>query len=52
MNLVFILKILIFIMLVIIAALLFINRGAENQSKVRLAFILLLILFILSLLMF
>lgn len=52
MNLVLILKIVTFIMLVVIAALLFINREAENQSKARLAFILLLILFILSLLMF
>lgn len=52
MDLVLILKIVTFIMLVVIAALLFINRKAENQSKARLAFILLLILFILALFMF
>ena len=46
MDLITILRIVLFIFLVIIAALLYVNRNAENQSKVRIAFILILVMFV------
>ena len=52
MDLITILRIVLFIFLVIIAALLYVNRNAENQSKVRIAFILILVMFVAQFLLF
>lgn len=52
MDIVSILKIVTLIMLVIISVLLFINRKAENQNMARLAFIILLVMFIIMLFLF
>ena len=52
MDLITILRIVLFIFLVIIAALLYVNRNAENQSKVRIAFILILVMSVAQFLLF
>ena len=52
MNLITTLQIFNLLLLIIIAVLLFINRKAENQTKMRLAFLILLVLFILEVFMF
>lgn len=52
MDLVFTLRLVNLILLVIIAVLLFINRKAENQKFARIAFLVLLVLFILQLFIF
>lgn len=46
MDLLIILRIILFIFFVIIAILLVINKDAENQNKIRIAFILLVLMFI------
>lgn len=50
MDLILTLRIINIILLVIIAALLIINRKAENQRMARIAFLVLLVMFILQLL--
>ena len=52
MDLVFTLRLVNFLLLVIIAALLFINRNAENQKFARLGFLILLVLFIVQFFIF
>lgn len=52
MDLATILRIINVVLLIIIAVLLYINRKAENQTLPRLAFIILLVMFILQLVMF
>lgn len=51
MDLLTILRIILGIFLVIIAALLVVNRNAENQNKIRLAFVLFVILYVVQFLM-
>lgn len=52
MDLVFTLRLVNLILLIIIAALLFINRNAENQKFARLGFVILLVLFIVQMFIF
>ena len=52
MNLITTLQIFNLLLLIIIAILLFINRKAEYRTKMRLAFLILLVLFVLEVFMF
>lgn len=50
MDMIMLLRLVNLIFLIIIGVLLFINRKAENQGKMRLAFLILVVLFIVQLL--
>lgn len=51
MDLLTILRVILGIFLVIILALLIVNRNAENQNKIRLAFVLFVVLYVVQFLM-
>ena len=52
MDLIAILRIMLLVFIVIIGILLYVNRNAENQGKVRIAFVLIVVMFVAQFLLF
>ena len=52
MDLIAILRIMLLVFIVIIGILFYVNRNAENQGKVRIAFVLIVVMFVAQFLLF